>query len=156
MTGSDYTRRRFLHDAVLLGGGTLLLGACSSTPVAQTAAVPAGRGGGAAAGLPAVEGAELITDPPRLPKAFREAPELAKLVAEGKLPPVAERIGSEPLVLKPVRSVGKYGGQIRRGFIGQGDFQNAVRFCSGPDSLLYWDFRFEKVVGNIARAYELS
>jgi peptide/nickel transport system substrate-binding protein len=156
MTGIEYPRRRFLRDAVLVGGGIVLFGGCSSTPAVQTAAPVGGRGGGAQAGLPAVEGAELVTDSARIPKAFREAPELAKLVAEGKLPPVAERIGSQPLVLKPVHSVGKYGGEIRRGFIGQGDFQNAVRFCSGPDSLLYWDFRFENVVGNIARAFELS
>lgn len=156
MTGSDYTRRRFLQDAIVVGGGSLILGACSSTPVVPTAKDAAGRGGGARAGLPAVEGAELVTDQARIPRTFREAPELARLVTEGTLPPVAERVGAEPLVLKPVHGVGRYGGQIRRGFIGQGDYQNAVRFCSGPDSLLYWDFRFEKVVGNIARSYELS
>ena len=157
MTGSDYSRRVFLRNAVLATGGVLLPAACTSTPVVRASGTDAGsRGGGALAGLPAVEGAELITDPALVPKEFREAPDLAKLVSEGKLPPVAERLGSEPLVLKPVRATGRYGGQIRRGFIGQGDFQNAVRFCSGPDSLLYWDFRFEKVVGNIAREYELS
>ncbi|HEX6358705.1 ABC transporter substrate-binding protein [Actinophytocola sp.] len=154
MTG--YSRRRFLRDVVLVSGGTLLLDACSSTPVVRTADTPGGRGGTAAAGLPDIEGAELITDAASIPTRFREAPELAKLVSSGQLPPVAERVGSDPLVLKPIHSTGRYGGQIRRGFVGQGDFQNAVRFCSGPDSLLYWDFRFEKVVPNIARAYELS
>lgn len=156
MTGSDYSRRHFLRDAVLASGSTLFLGACSSPPVARKAASAGSRGGGAIADLPAIEGAKLVTDPARLPKKFREAPELAKLVSEGKLPAVAERLGSEPLVLEPVHEVGRYGGVIRRGFIGQGDFQNAVRFCSGPDSLLYWDFRFEKVVPNIARGFELS
>jgi len=41
---------------------------------------------------------------------YKEAPMLAKLVQEGKLPPVAERLPPEPLVVKPVDSVGKYGG----------------------------------------------
>jgi peptide/nickel transport system substrate-binding protein len=154
MTGSDYPRRRFLSDAVLAGGGILLFGACSSSPVVRPATAAGGRGG-VAQGLPALEGAELV-GAARLPKTLHEAPEFAKLVAEGKLPPVAERVGKDPLVLKPLHSTGKYGGEIRRGFIGQGDFQNAVRFCSGPDSLLYWDFRFDHVVGNIARAFELS
>jgi peptide/nickel transport system substrate-binding protein len=158
MTGSDYSRRRFLFDVVLVSGGTLLFGACTSTPVAQQGG--SGGGGGRASGaidnLPDIEGAEVLTDPALVPKTFREAPEFAKLVSEGSLPPVAERVGSEPLVLKPVREIGKYGGQIRRGFVGQGDFQNAVRFCSGPDSLLYWDYRFEKIVPNIARAFEMS
>ncbi|HEV2783083.1 MAG TPA: ABC transporter substrate-binding protein [Actinophytocola sp.] len=155
MTTGGYSRRGFLRDVVLVSGGALVLGACTSTPVAQTGA-SAGRGGRAMAGLPDVQGAELIIDPARFPKTFREAPELAKLVADGKLPPVAERVGAEPLVLKPVEGVGRYGGQIRRGFVGQGDWQNAVRFCSGPDSLLYWDYKFENVVPNIARAFELS
>ncbi len=157
MDGRGYSRRGFLRDVVVLGGGALVLGACSATPVAQPGpAVAAGRGGASVAGLPDIQGAELITDAARIPTSFRESPELAKLVAEGKLPPVAERVGANPLVLKPVQGVGRYGGQIRRGFVGQGDFQNTVRFCSGPDSLLYWDYRFGKVLPNIARDFELS
>jgi peptide/nickel transport system substrate-binding protein len=156
MTGSSYSRRLFLQNVVVASSGAMLFTACTSPPVARTAGSNGGRGGGTIPDLPDIEGAELITDPARFPKSFREAPELAELVSQGKLPPVAERVGSEPLVLKPVREIGKYGGQIRRGFVGQGDFQNAVRFCSGPDSLLFWDYRFEKVVPNIARAFELS
>ena len=40
----------------------------------------------------------------------REAPILAELVAEGKLPPVAERVGPEPVVIEGVDGIGKYGG----------------------------------------------
>jgi peptide/nickel transport system substrate-binding protein len=132
MTGRGYSRRGFLRDVVMVGGSTLVLGACTTTPSAQPGSV-AGRSGKAMSGLPDIEGAELITDPARFPKTFREAPELAKLVAEGKLPPVAERVGSHPLVLKPLHSTGRYGGQIRRGFVGPGDFQNAAcaRACGG-------------------------
>lgn len=39
-----------------------------------------------------------------------ESPILQKLVEAKKLPPVAERVGSEPLVLDGVDGVGKYGG----------------------------------------------
>jgi len=39
-----------------------------------------------------------------------ESPLIADLVAEGKLPPVAERVGTEPVVLKGVDSIGNYGG----------------------------------------------
>src|SRR2546423_12473293 len=127
MNGRGYSRRGFLQAVVVLGGGSLVLEACSSTPVGQPeAAAAAGRGGGSVAGLPDIQGAELITDPARIPTTFRESPELAKLVADGKLPPVAERIGANPLVLKPVQGIGHYGGQIRRAFKGVGDFQNAV------------------------------
>jgi hypothetical protein len=36
-----------------------------------------------------------------------ESPLFADLVEEGKLPPVAERVGSEPVVLKGVDSIGQ-------------------------------------------------
>ena len=39
-----------------------------------------------------------------------ESPFFAELVEEGKLPPVAERVGPEPVVLKGVDSIGSYGG----------------------------------------------
>src|SRR6058998_543296 len=43
-----------------------------------------------------LEGAEVVTDPARYPKTFKEAPQLAELVKAGKLPPVQERIGQDP------------------------------------------------------------
>lgn len=45
--------------------------------------------------------------------AYNEAPELAEQVKNGTLPPVQERIGSEPMVIAPLESVGSYGGRIR-------------------------------------------
>src|SRR2546430_12623016 len=65
-----------------------------------------------------LEGAEVVTDPALIPKTFKEAPQLAELVKAGKLPPVQERIGQDPLVVKPLREIGKYGGTWRRGFTG--------------------------------------
>src|SRR3954462_3327441 len=65
-----------------------------------------------------LEAPEIITDPAKWPKPVGEAPQLAALVKEGKLPPVAQRVPQEPLVLKPLRSVGTYGGTWRRGFLG--------------------------------------
>ena len=54
--------------------------------------------------LPAfkLEGPELILDPAKWPKKFSEAPMLAELVKQGKLPPVEQRVPQEPLVIKPV------------------------------------------------------
>ncbi len=39
-----------------------------------------------------------------------ESPILSELVKEGKLPPVAERVGPEPVVIEGVDGIGKYGG----------------------------------------------
>ena len=44
----------------------------------------------------------------------REAPILADLVAAGKLPPVAERVGPEPAVMEGVEGIGRYGGTWMR------------------------------------------
>jgi peptide/nickel transport system substrate-binding protein len=102
------------------------------------------------------EGPEVVTDESKWPKTFNEAPQLAELVQQGKLPPVAERIGQDPLVIKPVHEVGKYGGIWRRGFSGPADFWNGIRCCSGPDGLLYWEHTGNDPTPNIAKSWEVQ
>jgi peptide/nickel transport system substrate-binding protein len=102
-----------------------------------------------------LEGAEVVTDPALFPKSFKEAPQLGELVKAGKLPPVQERIGQDPLVVKPLREIGKYGGTWRRGFTGPFDTSNGHRAAQN-DKLLYWDYTGTKLVPNIARAWEVS
>ncbi|HVC65784.1 MAG TPA: ABC transporter substrate-binding protein, partial [Candidatus Dormibacteraeota bacterium] len=102
-----------------------------------------------------LEGPELVTDPAKVPKTFKEAPELAELVKAGKLPPVEQRIGQDPLVIKPLRDIGKYGGTWRRGFTGPFDTSNGHRAAQN-DKLLYFDYTGTKIVPNIARAWEVS
>jgi peptide/nickel transport system substrate-binding protein len=41
---------------------------------------------------------------------YQEAPMLAEMVAAGTLPPVAERLPANPVVLDPVEEIGQYGG----------------------------------------------
>ncbi len=95
----------------------------------------------------------VITDPSRVPTAFKEAPVLAAQVASGKLPAVTERIGQEPLVLQPTREVGRYGGTWRAGFTGPADNQNIQRISH--DHLLYWDASVTEVVPNVAKSWEV-
>jgi peptide/nickel transport system substrate-binding protein len=153
------TMRR--RQALRLAGsaaGAALLAACLPGEGTQTAPTPTPTETPQTAGkfpLGKLEGGEVILDASRAPKTFKEAPELAALVQQGKLPPVAERIGQDPLVIKPVHGIGKYGGVIRKAFIGAGD-GTAFRFAAGPDSLLYVDWQWTKVVPNVARSFELS
>src|ERR1700712_1796932 len=63
-----------------------------------------------------LQGPTMIVDPAKWPKTFNEAPMLAEQVKAGKLPPVAERVPSEPLVWQPLNEVGKYGGTWRAAF----------------------------------------
>src|SRR5215510_12418564 len=102
-----------------------------------------------------LEGAEVITDPAKFPKRFTEAPALAELVKAGKLPPVQERIGQDPLVVKPLHEIGKYGGTWRRGFTGPFDTSNGHRVAQN-DKLLYFDYTGTRIVPNIARGWEVS
>ena len=99
-----------------------------------------------------LEAPEIITDPAKWPKPVGEAPQLAALVKEGKLPPVAERVPSEPLVLKPLRSIGTYGGTWRRGFLGRGDQENGNRIRSG-DKLLFWDATGTIIMPSVAKGF---
>ena len=102
-----------------------------------------------------LEGPTIVTDPALMPRAFHDAPMLAPLVQSGALPPVAQRIPAEPLVLKPVRSTGKYGGTWRRGFIGPGDSENGNRLRSG-DKLIFFDASGTELRPNVAKGWEVS
>ena len=90
-----------------------------------------------------------------MPSAFKEAPQLAELVRAGKLPPVAQRLPAEPMVLKPLEASGRYGGTWRRAFIGPSDGENGNRI-NASDKLLFWDFNGNKIVPSVARAWEMS
>jgi len=48
------------------------------------------------------------------PTTFNEAPMLAELVSQGKLPPVEQRLPKNPLVTRVTESIGEYGGTWRQ------------------------------------------
>jgi len=89
-----------------------------------------------------------------IPERFHEAPMLAKLVEEGKLPPVEQRLPQEPLVIPPVERIGKYGGTWRRAFTGPADGQNMDRL--EHDHVIYYDMDGFTLVPHIARSWEVS
>ncbi len=175
-TKRGLSRRDFLRVGTggLLGAaGLSLLAACApaappppagptSAPAAGATAAPAAAATAAPAAKPGanligkLEGPTVITDPAQFPKSFKEAPMLAELVKAGKLPPVEQRVPQDPLVVKPLQEIGKYGGTWRRGFTGPGDQWNGFRAASGPDHLLFWDYTGDKIVPNIAKGYELQ
>jgi peptide/nickel transport system substrate-binding protein len=57
---------------------------------------------------------------------YKEAPMLADLVKQGKLPPVDQRLPANPLV-EQVDTIGQYGGIWRRGTLGPSDFNGIAR-----------------------------
>jgi len=89
-----------------------------------------------------------------MPTEFHEAPELAALVGEGKLPPVEERLPEEPLVIPPVERIGKYGGTWRRAFTGPADGQNIDRLQH--DHVIYYDLDGYTLMPHIAKSWEVK
>jgi peptide/nickel transport system substrate-binding protein len=79
---------------------------------------------------------------------------LAELVKAGKLPPVEQRIPEEPLVIKPLRETGKYGGMWRRAFTGPGDTENFNRVM-GAEKPIHVDYTGYKLVPAVAKSWEL-
>lgn len=86
--------------------------------------------------------------------AAKEAPDLAKLVAEGKLPPLAQRLPENPDVVQ-VKQIGRYGGALRRGLRGSAD-HNGILKVIGPQNLVRWNVEFTGVVPNLAHKWEVS
>lgn len=92
--------------------------------------------------------------PAAFAQAAKEAPALAKLAAEGKLPPLAERISANPMVIK-VEKVGRYGGSLRRGLRGSSDHNGILRMV-GNQGLVRWNLAFTEVLPNVADKWEVN
>ena len=87
--------------------------------------------------------------------AWEEAPQLAQQVADGKLPPVDERLPADPLVMDLIEGPGEYGGTLRRAILGGGDQHNMVRTI-GSDNMVRWSPDWTEVRPNIAKSWTVS
>ncbi len=86
--------------------------------------------------------------------AAKEAPDLARLAGEGKLPKLADRLPASPLVIN-VEKVGKYGGSLRRGLRGSADHNGILRLV-GNQGLVRWNLEFTAVMPNVAEKWEVN
>lgn len=86
---------------------------------------------------------------------YKEAPQLAELVAAGSLPPVNERLPGNPLVVEPVETIGKYGGTWRTAVLGGAD-QHVFQRYVGYDHLVRWAPEWDEVIPSVASAFEIS
>ena len=138
--------------SVLSGFGLAAALALCPAIVSAQAAAPLG-----ASLIGKLEGPTIVTDVKDYPKTFKEAPTLDAQVKAGKLPPVAQRLPdqSQLLVIKPLREIGKYGGNWRRAFTGPADHENANRINSA-DKILTFDYTGTKIVPSLARDWKVS
>ncbi len=84
-----------------------------------------------------------------------ESPLLAELVREGKLPPVAERVGPEPLVARGPDGVGRYGGTWTRSMDSDSAFKWLSALQTGV-SLVRMSPLADQPEPYLARAFEIS
>lgn len=84
-----------------------------------------------------------------------EAPVLAELVRERKLPPVALRIGPEPIVMEGVDGLGRYGGSWYRLANSINDF-STVTWRLSYANLVRWSPQGYPLVPHIAKSWEVS
>ena len=84
-----------------------------------------------------------------------EAPIIRELVEQGKLPPVEQRVPKEPLVLKGVDGIGKYGGAWIEAIWSEGRF-NSIDQTHSYSTLLRFSPRGLPVAPHIAKSYEHS
>jgi peptide/nickel transport system substrate-binding protein len=113
-------------------------------PTAPPAAQPTTAAGGATA-APAATAAPITVSsaaPTAAPPAtgsgkYKEAPQLADLVKQGKLPVVDQRLPSNPRALKPLEQTGQYGGTWHRAYKGLSDRWGPTKL--NEEFLIKWD-----------------
>ncbi len=84
-----------------------------------------------------------------------QAPELAKQVEQGTLPPLKERLPVNPLVVEPVEKIGEYGGVWRSALLGGND-DPWIRRTLAYENLMRWKPDWSGVIPNIAESVEVN
>ena len=118
----------------------------------EEAAAPAA----AEPGLPPELTQEVFVVTPDVPLAsYRQAPELAQLEQEGKIPPLMERLPDVPPNVPPPDRVGKYGGTLRHFEAAYTTFGSITRYMD--EALLARSTPHGKhLYGNAAQSLEVS
>lgn len=126
------------------------------------------KGAGAALAVTALPGCDLLsTDPTEGdrpgsgagnrgggPGGAKEAPMLAKRVRADDLPPVEKRVPADPLVLKPLKRSGVYGGEWNAAIVDTDRPEASLNLYVGYDQLIEWNTEFTDIVPNIAESIE--
>lgn len=87
------------------------------------------------------------------PKA--QSPLFDKLERSGALPPLAQRVGPEPIVLEGVEGIGRYGGTWHRLAASQNDL-TTVTWRLSYSSLVRWSPEGYPIVPHLAKSWEVS
>ena len=148
---NGFTRRGFLRIFVVAGGGALAAACAAPSPSAPATTPVPGAGSQAGGAPPSQPTAAAQASAGR----YQEAPQLAELVKQGKLPPVDQRLPVTPVVLQPVEKAGVHGGTWRTALLGGQDTAWLVRTI-GYDNLVRWSRDWKTVEPNVAESFDVS
>ena len=85
-----------------------------------------------------------------------ESPFFTDLVKEGKLPPVAERVGPEPVVIEGVDGIGNYGGTWLGVLNNPTNVETLIRSWNSGSTLVRWSPLGYPIVPHIAKGWKVS
>ncbi len=141
VTNKPVSRRQFMQLSAWATASAVMVACSSPAPAGEAAAeAPA-----AAAPAPAAAAGT--------PGQYNEAPMLAELVQAGSLPPVDERLPTNPGVFPVAEQTGNYGGTFRRAFKGVSDRWGPTK-CQ--DHGLAWYDQDLNMQPRLAESWELS
>jgi ABC-type dipeptide/oligopeptide/nickel transport system permease component/ABC-type transport system substrate-binding protein len=85
-----------------------------------------------------------------------QSPVLDKLVEDGVLEPVAQRTGTEPVVVRGIEGIGKYGGTWMRAANSDNDAFSVNASRMGYATLVRWSPQGHPIVPHVAKGYQVS
>ncbi len=113
MSGKTINRREFLRGAAVAAVGALAASCAQPTAEVIEKEVTVEKVVKETVVVEKEVPVEQVVTATPVPTKFKEAPMLADLVKAERLPPVDQRLPAEPVVIKPWKEVGKYGGTWR-------------------------------------------
>ena len=96
---------------------------------------------------------KIIEVPVAATVSYSEAPLFTQLVQAGKLPRVEDRLPKQPMLI-PALEIGRYGGTIRRVYLGRADQWNYGRISR--EGLVRWSTDASTQIPAVARGWESS
>jgi peptide/nickel transport system substrate-binding protein len=155
MNSKKISRREFIQLGALTAAGAALAGCCppaTETPAADTPVPPATE-----RPKPTEVAVEQATEVPPIESAYSESAMLTEKVDAGDLPPVDDRLPTNPRVIESLGDEpGYYCDEMITGFVGASPEWGAFLYTSAWEHLVSWAPDFGSYVPNLAESIEVS
>jgi ABC-type transport system substrate-binding protein len=141
-------RRDFLRLSALAAAG-ITVAACAKTAEPTQEVAPT------ATQATTKEQAATATPVPEAGPSAQQAPAVMDQVAAGTLPPLEDRLTTEPHIVPVTEQIGKYGGDQTMGTLGVADGAIFSRFTK-YENLVRWNIDWTDVIPDIAKSFEVQ